>query len=62
MATAPSTEPTASTKRPPRRSTSLPDSGDAAPETSNPAVNAPKRYTSLTPTSRLIAGPSTPIE
>ena len=56
-----SPEPTESTKRPPLRSMRRPANGARVPETSSAAVKAPKRKSSLMPSSLRIAGPSTPM-
>ena len=61
MATTARTVPSDRTKRPPRRSIARPAAGASVPDTMSPAVNAPKRKSSLTPSSARIAGPSTPI-
>jgi len=61
IAAATTIDPADRTTRPPRRSTIRPTRGARVPEMKSPAVKAPNRKTSETPTSARIAGPRTPI-
>lgn len=60
-ASAPVSEPAASTRRPPNASICRPTSGDTSPDRNRPAVKLPKSHRSVVPVSARIAPPSTAI-
>ena len=61
IAPAATIEPPESTIRPPWRSIARPTAGASVPETTSAALKVPKRKSSDTPSSFLIAMPSTPM-